>query len=80
MVTCLYEWATFTSLKVWILVVEDWVLSHTHTIPENLGPTAIHAVSHLTIRLDVYSTLKTCSALGMIKIDGAGWTNHVNAT
>ena len=41
MVTHLQEWATYASFKAWLLAVEDWVLSHTHTMPNNLGPATI---------------------------------------
>ena len=43
MVTHLQEWATYTSFKAWLLVVEDWVSSHTHTTPDNLGSATVHA-------------------------------------
>ena len=36
-VTPLQEQATYTSFKAWLSAVEDWVLSHTHTMPDNLG-------------------------------------------
>ena len=65
MVTSLQEWATYASFKAWLLVVEDWVLFHTHTTPDNLGPTTIYAMAHLTISLDIYSWLETCGTLGM---------------
>ena len=54
MVTHLQEQATYGSFKAWFFVVEDWVLSHTHTTPDNLGPATIHAVAHLTMGLDNY--------------------------
>ena len=66
MVTHLQEWATYTSFKAWLLAVKDWVLSYTHTSPNNLGLVTICAMAHLTMSLDVYSWLETGSALGMI--------------
>ena len=42
MVTRLQEQATYASFKAWLLAVKDWVLSHTHTTPDNLGPVTIH--------------------------------------
>ena len=64
MVTRLQEWATYASFKAWLSVVKDWVLSHTHTTPDNLGLATIHAMAHLTISPDVYSWLETSGALG----------------
>ena len=64
-VSCLQERATYASFKVWLLVVEDWVLSLTHTMPDNLGTATIHAMAYLMMSLDVYSCLETCSMLGM---------------
>ena len=63
MVTHLQEWATYTSFKAWLLVVKDWVLSHTHILPENLGPVTIRTMAHLTISPDIYSWLETSGAL-----------------
>ena len=65
MVTHLLEWATYVSFKAWLSAVEDWVLSYSHTMPENLGSVTVRAVAHLTMSLDVYSWLETCSMLGM---------------
>ena len=56
----------YTSFKVWLLVVEDWVTFYTHTMPNNLGPAIVGVVSHLTIVLDKYSALETCSMLGIM--------------
>ena len=64
MVTLLQEWDTYTSFKVWLSAVEDWVSSHTHTMPENLGPATICIVACLTISLDDYSALETFYKLG----------------
>ena len=65
MVTRLQERATYASFKAWLSAVEDWVLSHTHTMPDNLGPATVCAVAHLTMSPDVYSWLETSGALGM---------------
>ena len=65
MVTRLQERATYASFKAWLSAVEDWVSSHTHTTPDNLGPATVHAVARLTMSLDVYSWLETSGALGM---------------
>ena len=62
-VTCLEERATYASFKAWLSMIEDWVLSHTHTTPENLVLATIRAMAHLTISLDIYSWLETCSTL-----------------
>ena len=64
MVTHWQEWATYSSFKVWLLVVEDWVLSHTHTMPDNLGLVTICTIARLTMSLDIYSWLETCGTLG----------------
>ena len=45
MVTRLQEQATYISFKAWLLVVEDWVSSHTHTMTNNLGLATIHAMA-----------------------------------
>ena len=58
--------ATYALFKAWLLAVEDWVLSHTHTMPDNLGLVTVWVVAHLTMSLDVYSWLETCGALGMM--------------
>ena len=63
-VTHLKELATYTSFEAWLLVVEDWVLSYSHTMPYNLGPATIHAMAHLTMSPDIYSWLETCGTLG----------------
>ena len=65
MVTRLQEQATYTSFKAWLSAVEDWVSSHTHTTPDNLGLATVHAVAHLTMSLEVYSWLETCGTLEM---------------
>ena len=49
-----------------VLVVEGLVSSHTHNMPNNLGPVAVHAMAHLTMSLDIFSWLETCGALGTI--------------
>ena len=36
-VTSLQDWATYTSFKAWLLVVEDWVSSYTHMMPNKFG-------------------------------------------
>ena len=64
MVTHLQERATYASFKAYLLAVEDWVSSHTHTTPDNLGPATIHAMAHLTMSLDIYSWLETSGMLG----------------
>ena len=64
MVTHLQKWATYTSFKAWLSAVEDWVLSYTHTIPDNLGPVTIYTMAHLTMSLEVYSWLETYTMLG----------------
>ena len=66
MVTQLQEWATYASFKAWLSVVKDWVSSHTHTTPENLGLVTVCAVAHLTISLGMYSWLETCGVLGIM--------------
>ena len=63
-VTRLQEWATYASFKAWLLVVEDWVSSHNHTMPNNLGPVTIRAIARLMMSPDVYSWLETSGALG----------------
>ena len=64
MVTYLQEQATYTSFKAWLSVVEDWVLSHTHTMPDNLGLATVRIVAHLTMSPDVNSWLETSGILG----------------
>ena len=64
MVNCLQEWATYTSFKAWSLVVEDWVSSHTYTMPDNLGLATIHTMAHLKRSPDIYSWLETYGTLG----------------
>ena len=64
MVTHLQEQATYASFKAWLSAVEDWVSSHTHTTPDNLGPATIHTVACLTMSPDIYSWLETSGALG----------------
>ena len=63
-VTHLQEQGTNASFKAWLSVVEDWVLSHTHTMPDNLGPATAHTVAHLTMSPDIYSWLETSGTLG----------------
>ena len=46
MVTHLQEWATYASLRAWVLAVGDWVFSNTHTMPNILGLATIHAIAH----------------------------------
>ena len=65
MVTRLKERATYASFKDWLSVVEDWVLSHTHTVPDNLGPATVRAMAHLTMSPDIYSWLETSGTLGI---------------
>ena len=64
MVTHLQEWATYASFKAWLLVVEDWVSSHTHTMPDNLGPATVCTMACLMMSPDVYSWLETSGTLG----------------
>ena len=64
MVTHLQERATYTSFKAWLWAVEDWVLSHTHTTPNNLGLANVRAMAHLMMSPDIYSWLETSGALG----------------
>ena len=66
MVTHMQEQATYASFKAWLLVVEDWVSSHTHTMPNNLGPATVPAVACLTMSPDIYSWLETSSAPGIM--------------
>ena len=65
-VACLQEWATYASFKACLLAIEDWVLSHTHTMPDHLEPVTIHTIVHLTMNLDVYSWLETSAVLGIM--------------
>ena len=51
---------------MWFSVVKDWVSSKIHTMPNNLGPTAIHAIGCLTMSTETYSNLETCTMLGMM--------------
>ena len=62
--TSLQEHATYASFNTWLLVLEDWVSSYTHTMPDNLVPVSLYAMAYLTISLDVYSWLETCGMLG----------------
>ena len=62
-VNCLQERATHALFKAWLLVVEDWVLSHTHSVPDNLGPATICTMASLTMSPDIYSWLETCGTL-----------------
>ena len=66
MVTHLQKWATYAFFEAWLMVVKDWVLSHTHTTCDNLGPAAIHTVARLTMSPDICSWLEICRVLGMI--------------
>ena len=66
MVTHLQEQATYALFKAWLLVVKDWVASHTHMMPGNLEPVTVHAMAHLTMSLDIYSWLETCNMLGIM--------------
>ena len=66
MVTCLLEQATYALFKAWLLAVKDWVSSHTHTKPDNLGPATIHAVARLMMSPDIYSWLETGGMLGIM--------------
>ena len=63
-VTHLQKQATYALFKAWLLLVEDWVLSHTHTMPDNLGPATICTMAYLTRSLDMYSWLETCGTQG----------------
>ena len=63
-VTHLKEQATYTLFKAWLLAVKDWVLSHTHTMPDNLGLAIVCTVAHLMMSPDVYSWLETCGTMG----------------
>ena len=65
MVTHLQEKATYTLFRAWLLVVKDWVLSHTHTTPNNLGPATVCAVAYLIMSPDIYYWLETCGTLEM---------------
>ena len=62
-ITCLQEQATYTSFKAWLLAVEDWVLSYTHTMPDNLGLATIQTMAHLTMSPNIYSWLEICGTL-----------------
>ena len=66
--------------KAWLSAVEDWVSSHTHTMPDNLGPATVRTMACLTMSPDIYSWLETSSALGTMQVDGAGWTNRSDTT
>ena len=66
MVTHLQEQATYALFKAWLSAVKDWVLSHTHTMPSNLGLATIHTMACLTMGLDIYSWLETWGMLGMM--------------
>ena len=80
MVTHLQEQPTYASFKAWLLVVRNWVSSHTHSMTDNLGLAAICAMAHLTMSPDIYSWLETCGMLGMTQINGVGWTNCGDTT
>ena len=65
MVIHLQGQATYALFKAWLLAVEEWVSSHTHSMLEKLGLATVYAIACLTMSLDVYSWLETCGALGM---------------
>ena len=79
-VTRLQEQATYTSFKSWLLAVEDWVLSHTYTTPDNLGQATVCAVACLTMSSDIYLWLETNGTLGTMQVDGVGRRNHGDTT
>ena len=58
------------SFKAKLSAVEDWVSSHTHTMPDNLGPVTVRTMAHLMMSPDVYSWLETSGALGIRKLMG----------
>ena len=64
MVTKLTKNATYGALKAWASAVEDWVYSHTHVMPEDLGPMAVQSVARMTLTAELYSALETTGALG----------------
>ena len=66
MVNHLLEQATYTLFQAWLLVVEDWVLANTYTLPDNLEPATVCAMAHLTMNPNVYFWLETYSMLGTI--------------
>ena len=65
-VTQLWEWATYASFKAWLLAGEDWMSSHNHIMPDNLGAATACTVACMTINPDIYLALETCSAMGTI--------------
>ena len=80
MLTSLQKLATYAPFKAWLLVVEDWVSSHAHTMPNNLGLATIRAMAHLTMSPDVYSWLEISGALGMTQVDGDRRMNRSDTT
>ena len=50
--------------KLGFLAVKDWVLSHTYTMPDNLGPATVCTVAYLTVSPDIYSWLEPSGMLG----------------
>ena len=70
MVTKLPDTATYTKFKVWLLVVEDWVVSHLGTALEVLGPHAVRTVARLTMTPELYAVLEMTGMLGMQKGGG----------
>ncbi len=64
MVTKLTKSMNYGALKAWASAVEDWVYSHTHIMPDKLGPMAVQSVARMMLELELYSTLEAKGALG----------------
>ena len=55
MTTRLDRTANYGALKAWASAVDDWVFSHTHLMPGDLGPMAVRAIARMTMTPMLYS-------------------------
>ena len=77
MVTQLEEQATYSIFKSWLLAVKAWVLSYTHTKPNNLGPAIVCAMAHLTMSWDIILLWEYTKCWGHHRLLGLGGKNTV---
>ncbi len=64
MVKKLVKSANYDVYKAWSSAVDDWIFTHMQIYPEQLGPSAVCSVAHMTLDPELYAALEGDGALG----------------
>lgn len=58
MITKLKDGVDYAKFKAWLSALRDWVESHSHLTPDQLGPASLRAIIRISIDPELYDAME----------------------